>query len=271
MNNGKAIAEVLYAELVTRRAEFDEVSLGILMCTINPVTQSFVRIKERAAARLNVTITKREIPTTFTTEEAIAAVRGLASISDGIIVQLPLPETMDSDAVRNSIPKEKDVDVLSDEASSLFEAGTWQQIPPVPAAMRYILEYHNISAKGKRVIVVGQGRLVGKPAAALYKHMGADVVALVKGDDVASATRGADVIILGTGVAGILTTEMVKKGVVVLDAGASELSGKVVGDSEPDVAEKASLFTPVPGGIGPVAIAEIYMNLFTLKKTYGMK
>ncbi|TSC87114.1 MAG: methylenetetrahydrofolate dehydrogenase (NADP+) / methenyltetrahydrofolate cyclohydrolase [Parcubacteria group bacterium Gr01-1014_8] len=269
--DGKSIAETLYSKLVDERAAFSgPVSLGILVGDKNPVTASYVRIKEKAAERLSVTMVRKELPVGATTKDALFAIEELVGSADGVIPQLPMV-SIDVDAVRNAIPKEKDVDVLSDEAFKAFEKGDWPAIPPVPAALTYILQQKNVTIKDANVVVVGKGRLVGKPAEILFAQLGGHVTALMKGDDVALYTREADIIVLGAGSAGLLKPNMVKKGVAVVDAGTSELGGKVVGDADPSVAEVAAVFTPVPGGVGPVAIAEIYKNLFALKRAYGNK
>ena len=264
--DGKQIAETLYRALLKERAQFSgTITLGILVGDKNPVTASYVRIKEKGAERLNITMVRRELKEAATTAEAVAAIHELAKECDGIIPQLPMKD-IDVDAVRNAIPKEKDVDVLSDEAFAAFSKGDWPAVPPVPAALAYILTQNNVTIKDANVAVVGHGRLVGKPAAVLFRQLGGNVTVLDKGDDIAAGTREADIIVLGTGVAGLLKPDMVKDGVAIVDAGTSELGGKVVGDADPSVAEKTSLFTPVPGGVGPVAIAEIYKNLFALKR-----
>jgi methylenetetrahydrofolate dehydrogenase (NADP+)/methenyltetrahydrofolate cyclohydrolase len=184
---------------------------------------------------------------------------------DGVIPQLPM-SNIDVDAVCEAMPKEVDVDVLSKAAYAEFERGHSRAIPPVPAALAYILKECGIDVRGKHVVSLGRGRLVGRPAAILFRQLGATVALLGRDADIAAHTRNADIVILGAGVPGILTPDMVKDGVAIVDAGTSELGGKVVGDAEPSVAEKASVFTPVPGGVGPVAIAMIYKNLFALKR-----
>jgi methylenetetrahydrofolate dehydrogenase (NADP+)/methenyltetrahydrofolate cyclohydrolase len=184
---------------------------------------------------------------------------------DGVILQLPLPPDIDAEAERNRIPLSKDVDVLSDAAYQKFVEGAYPP-PPVPRAMDFVLKQYGINPWGKRVAVVGQGRLVGKPAAELMRQQGAEVVVAERGS-VSEATRDADIVILGAGDPHFLKPDMVKDGVVILDAGTSESSGKVVGDADPSCIEKASLFTPVPRGIGPIAVVEIFANLFELKAT----
>ncbi len=264
--DGKAIAEKLYGELAEERKVFGEVKLGILVGDPNPVTYSYVTIKERGSEKIGITLVRKELPEGSTTDMALEAMRELVAETDGVIPQLPMMPGIDVEAVIESIPKEKDVDVLSSAALAEFERGSWPAIPPVPAALAYILKESGVEVRGKRVVSLGRGRLVGKPAATLFGHLGAQVQLLGRDSDIAAATREADVIILGAGVPGILKPDMVKDGVAIVDAGTSELGGKVVGDADPAVADKASVFTPVPGGVGPVAIAIIYRNVFALKR-----
>jgi methylenetetrahydrofolate dehydrogenase (NADP+)/methenyltetrahydrofolate cyclohydrolase len=264
--DGRAIAKKLYGELAMEREKFGDIKLGILVGDKNPVTHSYVTIKEKGSARLGIQMVRRELPDGSDTAAAVKAMQEIIAETDGVIPQLPMMHGIDAEAVIEAMPKEKDVDVLSQSALTEFEKGDWAAVPPVPAALAYILKESGVDVRGKRVVSLGRGRLVGKPAATLFKHLGAEVVLLGRGDDIASQTRDADVIILGAGVPGILKVDMVKDGVAIVDAGTSELGGKVVGDADPAVAEKASVFTPVPGGVGPVAIAMIYKNVLALKE-----
>ena len=165
--DGKQIAETLYTALLKERELFPgQVTLGILVGDSNSVTASYVRIKERGAERLNITMVRKELPEGAATADAAAAIQELAKECDGVIPQLPMTG-IDIDAVRNAIPKEKDVDVLSDEAFKSFETGEWPAIPPVPAACVYILEQSGVKIAHAKTTIVGYGRLVGKPAAVL--------------------------------------------------------------------------------------------------------
>jgi len=262
--DGRTLAKERREELRKTRNQFGALSLGVVMATEDKVTQSYVSIKKRAAEALGISVVEYRLSKGASTEEAVASVRD-ASVHDGIITQLPMPG-IDVDAVRNAIPAGLDVDVLGDAALHRFKRGEFPPTPPVPAAMQYVLSRNSVPLSGAKVTVVGYGRLVGKPAKTLFTHLGAVVTVADKGDDIAALTREADIVILGTGVAGILTPDMVKEGVSVLDAGASELGGKVVGDADPRVAEKAAFFTPVPGGVGPIAVVEIFANLIHLAK-----
>ncbi len=249
--DGKAVSEKRIDELLKERAQFGALTLSIVVTNEDAVTSSYLRIKSRVAERLAIV-----------TEllSSLADARG-----DGVVLQLPLPSHVDTDIERNKIPLFGDVDVLSDAAYQKFVDGDFPP-PPVPRAMEYLLNEYNVPVSGKVVVVIGQGRLVGKPAAELFRQRGALVTALQKGDDIFAHTRGADIIVLGAGEPNLLKPDMIKDGVVILDAGTSEAGGVVVGDADPRCAEKASLFTPVPRGIGPIAVVEIFANLFELKR-----
>lgn len=249
MIDGRALAEKRIAELRAERDPLGPLTLSIVVTQEDAVTASFLKIKSRVAEALGVTV--EYVPT-------LQAARG-----DGVILQLPLPVGMDQDAERARIPLMKDVDVLSDLAYEAFCAGTFPP-PPVPRALEYILKSNNVTYTDAQVVVVGQGRLVGKPAAELFRQRGASVVTLEKGDDVRSHTEHADIVILGAGDPHFLKPGMVREGVVILDAGTSESAGRVVGDADPACADKALLMTPTPGGVGPIAVVEIFANLFEL-------
>lgn len=253
--DGRVLAERLKGDIRTAGG-IEGLTLAVIVSGDDAITRSYVAIKKRVASELGVRVID-----CGSVEEA--------RIADGIILQLPLAPGMNVEVEKNKIPVEKDVDVLSDAAFELFVQGGHPATPPVPAGMKYILEQSGTTIYGSKVAIVGHGRLVGKPGAILFKQLGAEVRIADKGDDVGATTKDADIVILGTGIAGILTPDMIKEGVVILDAGASELGGKVVGDADPHCADKAALFTPVPGGVGPVAITEIFVNLLALKKRYG--
>ena len=252
--DGRALAARRTDELKVERAQFGPLSLGIVVMQEDAVTTSFLRIKSRTAAALDIEV--RYVPTL---EDALQY--------DGVILQLPLPRERDPEQERNRIPPEKDVDILSDAAYEKFVQGAYPP-PPVPRAMDYIMKSYDISYRNKHVVVVGQGRLVGKPAAELFRQRGAQVTVLERGDDLAPV-RDADIVVLGAGVSGLIKAGMVREGVIILDAGTSESSGAIVGDADPECEKKASLMTPVPGGIGPIAVVEIFANLFALKRLHG--
>ncbi len=235
-------------------------SLGILMSGADAVTESFVRIKARTAEKLGVVVVRESLPESATTDEALFALLTLAKNTDGVIVQLPLPAGrqgfpgIDTERILAAIPPEKDVDGIS--PAPLVR-------PPVAEAVGEILENAGVDASGKKAVVVGSGRLVGKPCASLLTELGANVTILGRGDAL-DALKDAEIVVLGAGEPGLVKPEHLKEGVVLIDAGTSESSGKIAGDADPSCAEVASVFTPVPGGVGPVAVAMIFKNLYQL-------
>lgn len=259
--NGKQIAEDIYEELQKARRPFGAPRLGILVAAQpGAVIESFVRIKSRAAERLGVEILRIDMPELADTGAFTDAVRRLETHVDGIIVQLPLPPQIDTDAVLAAIPQTHDVDGIN---PTIAENDRFIHAP-VATAVEEILKRSAIDPHDKRAVVVGAGRLVGAPVAALLRAQGADVSVITLEQGSLDALKDADIIVLGAGNPGIVKPEMIKEGVVLIDAGTSESAGKVMGDADPQCAEKSSLFTPVPGGVGPVAVAMIFRNLFTL-------
>ena len=263
--DGNAIAEVL-KQKIAKRVSAIGVSpvLGIVIVGNNPVTESFVRIKKRVAAEIGVVVKEFHFSETINTEELCKSVAALSSdpLVDGVVIQLPLPRDIVAQSVLNAVPLEKDIDMLSHEASAEFRKGTANILPPVAGAIQEILEHHRIGVAGKDVLILGHGRLVGAPAALLMRHNHAHVTVIDKEvAHLAELSHEADIIISGVGQPGILQPEMLKHGVVLIDAGTSEDGGKIVGDANPRCAEVASLYTPVPGGVGPITVSMIFKNV----------
>lgn len=252
--DGRAIAEEVYASLAKMEGNRARARLGILVGASTPVIEQFVRIKQKAAERIDVAVERVDVPEGADTESALGILAELMARSDGVIVQLPLPEALDADIIINAVSPEKDVDGIS--AVPLV-------LPPVAGAVAEICAHAGVIMEGKRAVVVGSGRLVGKPVARLLEQKGAYVQVLTKGDSLAPL-KEADIVVLGAGEPGLVRPEHVREGVVLIDAGTSEAGGRVAGDADPACAEVASVFTPVPGGVGPIAVAMIFKNLYTL-------
>lgn len=261
--DGKQIAAAIsleVAELI--KSEHLEPKLVVLTCAPNFETRKYLDLKKTKAEALGISLTVKELSADSNTETVLLAVAEAVAEADGVIVQLPLPAGIDTAAVLRAVPVTHDVDAFS------YAGESGAVLPPVVGAIAEIAKRHEVSWVGKRVVVFGEGRLVGKPTAAFAKSEGAQVsilTALSDKDSVAELTAAADIIVLGAGKPNLLRPEMVKPGVVVFDAGASEDGGLLVGDASPAVAEVASVFTPVPGGIGPITIALLYRNLLELK------
>jgi methylenetetrahydrofolate dehydrogenase (NADP+)/methenyltetrahydrofolate cyclohydrolase len=266
--DGKQIAESIKKNIREKVAiEEHGPVLSIVSVGNDPVTERYLNIKRKFADDTGVHIEEHRFSETIETDTLLDKIEDLAlDVSvQGIVVQLPLPEHIDADAVLGAIPITKDVDVISHEALTLFHAGSLSVLPPVVGACAAILAEKQIPLKDKKVVVVGKGRLVGRPASTWLAGEGALVEVISRSDtDIDEHTRDADIIVLGAGSPGILKPVAVKEGAVVLDAGTSEAEGKLVGDADPACATKCALFTPVPGGIGPVTVAMLFNNLIQL-------
>jgi methylenetetrahydrofolate dehydrogenase (NADP+) / methenyltetrahydrofolate cyclohydrolase len=257
--DGRKIAWDIIEELKEQVTALDKnLSLGIILMEPDFATEKFVAIKRKTAEKAGVALIERRLSPAADTEEIIRALSELSDATDGIIVQLPLASHIDTDKVLAAVPGARDVDGIGKDPLVYS---------PVVEAMREILSRGNISPKGKRALVVGQGKLVGKPAAVWLEREGAEVSIFADAGSFAAAPLiEADIIVLGAGSPQLLKPEMIKEGVVILDAGTSEAGGKLAGDADAACAARASLFTPVPGGIGPIAVAMIFKNLLALSR-----
>ncbi len=261
--DGKAIADDIARAL--RESEQPTPTLAIISVAPNFATLKYLGIKERYAALIGVHMERTELQADATTDDVLAAIEA-AKGADGIVLQLPFPPHIDIARTLEAIPASRDVDVIGREASEAFARGGGAVLPPVVGAIAEIAERHGVSFVGARVTVVGKGRLVGVPAALWASHQGSRVTVVGHGDDLRAAVQDADIVILGAGSPGILTPAIVRQGVAIFDAGTSEDGGKLAGDADLACREVASLITPVPGGIGPVAVAKLFENLYRLSQ-----
>ncbi len=217
-----------------------------------PAPRGYLNIKKRSAEAAGCV---------FEETQSLGAFRD----ADAVIIQLPFPQGSDTQGMLDAIPVEKDVDVLSRAARQMFEQGDADVLlPPVVAAVREILEYGQVALAEKKAVVIGAGFLVGAPVAAWLTQQGADVTMVTSKDYLSAALGNADVIVSGAGSPRLITPAMVKEGVVIIDAGTSESGGAIVGDADPACADKCAIFTPVPGGVGPLAVAKLFENAVTL-------
>jgi methylenetetrahydrofolate dehydrogenase (NADP+)/methenyltetrahydrofolate cyclohydrolase len=263
--DGRALAKEVLARTKARAEKLPrQPRVLVIVANETPATQSYLAIKKTRAADAGCVLTElRFDPHTATTEELRTAV--LTSGADAIVVQLPLAERMDARIICDAIPLEKDADVLSTLARAKFETDEYDAlVPPVARAVAAILTENGIDPREKQAVVAGAGWLVGKPCATWLSHAGAAVSHLTLESGNIAMLKEADIIISGAGSPHFIKPEMLKEGVVLIDAGTSESNGELAGDADPACAEKCSLFTPVPGGVGPIAVACLFENVVTL-------
>jgi methylenetetrahydrofolate dehydrogenase (NADP+) / methenyltetrahydrofolate cyclohydrolase len=181
---------------------------------------------------------------------------------NGILVQLPLPRGIDEEKVLHAIAPEKDVDGLHEVNAGLLFKGEDGLKPCTPYGVMKMLEHEGIKPEGKHAVVIGRSALVGKPMAAMLLNANATVtICHSKTKDLASYTKHADILVAAAGNPRMVTSDMVKKGAVVIDVGTTKVGGLLCGDVDfQKVKRKASLITPVPGGVGPMTVAMLMRN-----------
>lgn len=259
--DGRKIAEEIKESLKKEiEASGKKLKLAIVQVGDNPVSKKFIERKVKFAEDIGVKTRIYDLPAEISTSQLRKKMAEICHIkeNDGVILQLPLPEHINTQYVLNGIISKKDVDVLSSRSFGDFVTGRSKVLPPLAGIIKIIFEKYNIEPVGKNIIVIGRGILVGKPIANWLINKGATVSVLNSQTlNLSGYTLMADVIISGVGKPGLIKPEMVKEGVVIIDAG---------GDVDPAVAEKASLFTPTPGGVGPITVAMVFRNLVELNK-----
>jgi methylenetetrahydrofolate dehydrogenase (NADP+)/methenyltetrahydrofolate cyclohydrolase len=267
--DGKATAAAVRGEVAAISGDLTAAGrapgLTVVLVGDDPASQVYVGAKDRAATAAGFVVNTVKLPAIASQEEVLATVEGLNGDAavDGILVQLPLPKGLDSDAIIESIAASKDVDGLTSASVAKLVTGRPGLLPCTPAGCVEILDRHDIDLSGKDVVVVGRSMLVGKPFAQLALARNATVtVCHSRTRDLAAHCRNADVIVAAVGVAKLIKGDWIKPGAVLLDVGINRGDdGKLVGDIDFDgAAEQASAITPVPGGIGPMTIAMLLAN-----------
>lgn len=245
-----------------------KIRLGVVMVGKDPVIEKFVAQKKKAAEEIGIDVRIYPFDAAITTNELRKRIAELVHEprNTGIIIQLPLPAHINKQYILNAIPPEKDVDVLSSRATGNFIVGKGRVMPPVAGAIKALLEAYEIPYQNKHIAILGAGNLVGRPVALWLLQEGVSLSVITEETDHPERlVREADIVISGIGKPHFVKGDMLKEGVVIIDAGTSESAGKLVGDIDPEsVSSKASYLTPVPGGVGPVTIAMLLKNLVTL-------
>lgn len=272
--DGKKLAQAMQAEIAVRVADFTKhhglrPGLAAVLVGENPASQIYVRNKRKACENVGMQSWLHQLPANTTQADLLQLVEKLncdPQVS-GILVQLPLPEQIEENAIVAAVAPLKDVDGFGPENLGLLTAGHPRFSPCTPFAVQQILVRHQIPIDGQHVVIVGRSNIVGKPLALMLmqKGVGANATVTVchsRTRDIAALTKQADIIVVAIGKAGFLTRDMVRPGAVVVDVGINRTTdGKLVGDVDFDaVQEVASALTPVPGGVGPMTITMLLHN-----------
>lgn len=245
-----------------RQAGHIEPRLAIVVTIDHPVINVYVRVKQKYGADILVDVNIHRV----TQAEAPTLIRQLNEDDSvhGIIVQLPLERPEETEDIVNMVAPAKDVDALGKDA--LFE-------PATPLAILWLLAGYNVDLNGKKVLLVGRGKLVGRPLERMLKDSGIDVWSVDRSvGDLKTETLKADVIITATGSPAILYPDMIKQGAVVVDAGVAGEQGKTVGDLAPEVYEREDLsITPTKGGVGPLTVCALFENVIQAVRNASKK
>ena len=289
--DGKKLANAI---LENTKKEISQLDFTPVFCDIlvgdDPSSAQYVRMKAKTAKSVGIKFHNANFPATITTAELIKEIKILNNLPKmcGIIVQLPLPESLDKRAILDAIDPHLDVDCLGAKASEAFYKGEGRIGParnassiadaggfPTALACIAILDSLGLDLENKKIVCLGQGELVGKPVAALLRFRGLnpDIITR-KTENKEELLKNADIIISGIGHGKHITGDIVKRGVVLVDAGTSEDSKRpakgragIVGDVDLEsVKSIASFVSPVPGGVGPVTVAMLLNNVLNVAK-----
>ncbi len=287
--DGKQVAAEMRAELKEEVAKLKEEGivpgLGVILVGEDPASQSYVRAKERACEEMGIYSDDNRLPADTTQQELIALINRMNADPkiNGILVQLPLPKHLDESEVLLAISPNKDVDGFHPTNIGKMVAGQHAFLPCTPHGVIKLLQRNGVKIEGAHVVIVGRSNIVGKPIAnmLIQKNENGNATVTVchtRTKDLAYHTRQADIIIAAAGRPNTITVDMVKDGVVVIDVGVNRVEDatkkkgyRLTGDVDFEkVKEKASLITPVPGGVGPMTITMLlYNTVESAKKAAG--
>ena len=281
--DGKKVAAGKRAELRETIAQLQAAGkrapkLAIVIVGHNPASETYVANKIKACGEVGIEAEKIAFEADITEQQLLAEVSRLnhdATIA-GFIVQLPLPEHISETTIMSAIDRRKDVDGLTPENVGRTVQGLPSIISATPRGIRELLAYYQIPTEGRHVVVIGRSNIVGKPIAMLLMQrpylslpsmsaasLGDATVTIChsKTRNLKSICLTADIIIVAAGCPKLLTADMVKEGVTIIDVGINRVDGKLVGDVDfENVAPKAAYITPVPGGVGPMTIVSLLQN-----------
>lgn len=273
--DGKKIREYNLDKIAEQVSELKgngiEPALAVIIVGSDPASRIYVNNKKAACERVGMRSVEYALPEETTTEELLELIDNLNADKsiNGILCQLPVPKHINKNLVLERIHPTKDVDCFHPENVGRLSIGSGEIVPCTPMGMVKMLEYEGIDPTGKHCVIIGRSDIVGKPMAMLMLARNATVsICHSKTVNLAEITKQADILVAAVGIAKFVKADMVKDGAIVLDVGMDrDENGKLCGDVDYDeVEKKASMITPVPGGVGPMTIAMLMRNTLTACK-----
>lgn len=265
--NGKDLAEFIKERQAHTARALSQSSaimprLAIIRTNPDPVVDSYMKLKQSYGQDIGVHVDVHDIPQSAALD-TIAMLNADKSVH-GIIVQIPLPDVAQTNQVLNAVDRAKDVDGLA--ASTAFD-------PATPMAISWLLAGYNVELKGKTIVVVGHGRLVGRPLVAMWRQSGLAVTVVDRQtplDKLKQTTQSADILVCAAGVPGLVRADMVKPDAVVVDAGVATDSNGLSGDVAEDVRDFPNItITPKQGGVGPLTVCALFENVLRAAQAAG--
>jgi methylenetetrahydrofolate dehydrogenase (NADP+)/methenyltetrahydrofolate cyclohydrolase len=271
--DGKLVSQIIKNKVKDFVSKQDKnITLTILQVGDNQASNTYIRNKQKACKEVGI---KSEVVKLLAADdyddELAICIEEKCKTSDGVMIQLPLPTNYNEHDYLNYITSCRDADCLTDNALGKFYSSNHPSIAPCTAqGIIDLLKYYQIPIAGKRAVVVGRSNIVGKPVAHLLTCENATVTLChSKTENLESITREADILVVAIGKPCFIKADMVKDGAVVIDVGINRCEdGKLCGDVDfASVEQKASWITPVPGGVGPMTVAELLKNTMLLSMT----
>ena len=267
--DGKKLAEKILKKLKREiKKKRLKLKLAVISVGENPVSEIFIRQKQKTCKIVGIDFQLFKFPSKINAQKLKKEIKKIVKKPNvkGVIIQLPLPKAFNSQEFLNLISSEKDIDVLSETNIGKFYTGNLEISSPTTEAIWRLLKEYKISIKSKNVVLVGAGRLVGRPLALWLLKEEATISIVDKfTKNISYFTKKADIIISGVGQPNLITGKMVKRGVVIIDVGTFRKKGKLIGDVNfKSVSKKTSYITPVLGGVGPMTVACLLENLVKL-------
>jgi len=256
--DGKALAERIRGEIAEEVRELGGLGLATVLVGDDPASEIYIGLKHKAASEVGIAARDLRLASHTSEDELLGQVEQLNGDDaiDGLLVQLPLPDHIDEARVIRALDPVKDVDGLHPLNAGQLYLGEPAHVGATPIGVMTLLEEYEVPIEGARAVVVGRSDIVGKPASLLLLHANATVtVCHSRTRDLTAQTREAEILVVAVGKAGVIGADDVAEGAVVIDVGMNRTDDGLRGDVDPAAAERASLITPVPGGVGPMTIA----------------
>jgi methylenetetrahydrofolate dehydrogenase (NADP+)/methenyltetrahydrofolate cyclohydrolase len=263
---GKPVAERIRATVAEEVKTLGRVGLVTILVGDDPASQTYIRLKHRAATEAGIDAVDVRLPAETSEEELLARVSeyNASDDVDAILVQLPLPGHIDEEKVIRAVAPAKDVDGFHPLNAGELYLGRPAIVSATPRGVMALLDEHRVELDGARAVVVGRSDIVGKPMALLLLHANATVtVCHSHTRDLERHTLDADVLVVAAGIPALVSPDMVKERAVVVDVGMNRTGAGLVGDVDPGAMDVAYAMTPVPGGVGPMTIAMVMANAVT--------